>query len=303
MSSNNLPNPLDIFFQDLMRWYISEGYLFDQNFLDNRDKDLALEFLLVSKNDFLASRTLYSKKLHAQAIFHLQQSVEKLGKSILLLSGDCNFVELPKLVGHKFSRFILNKLHNVVKSSINYISIDTYRNNLKDTLDMIKYIDDCRIKRRTKPFIFPHKELRYYLSSYKETSKSIPEQINIINNFKLSSKRIIEIFNQILLLDRTIIDDNFSDFTRNELEEYLLSEFTEERIKEELFISIVIINILLFVAILSMNLEKHVSTSRYPHKRNFDYTSNSLIVKIYPLMLKTVKTMVKDYEKILTLLL
>jgi hypothetical protein len=54
---------------------------------DRRGVEVALSFAETSKKDLLASRVLYSKKLYPQAVFELQQCVEKGILAVGVLSG------------------------------------------------------------------------------------------------------------------------------------------------------------------------------------------------------------------------
>jgi hypothetical protein len=57
---------------------------------DRRGVEVALSFAETSKKDLLASRVLYAKKLYPQAVFELQQCVEKGVLAIGILSGLAN---------------------------------------------------------------------------------------------------------------------------------------------------------------------------------------------------------------------
>lgn len=57
-------------------------------------------FFNISKKDLEASKVLYEKKLYPQAIFHLQQSIEKSAKSFFVMIGIANTQDLINKIGH-----------------------------------------------------------------------------------------------------------------------------------------------------------------------------------------------------------
>lgn len=61
----------------------------------------ALEFLRVAKKDFEASKLLMKHDLYPQALFMIQQSLEKIAKAILLAFGLASIEDLKREVGHK----------------------------------------------------------------------------------------------------------------------------------------------------------------------------------------------------------
>ncbi|RLE99445.1 MAG: hypothetical protein DRJ59_07980 [Thermoprotei archaeon] len=61
----------------------------------------ALEFLRVAKKDFEASKLLMKHDLYPQALFMIQQSLEKIAKAILLALGLASIEDLKREVGHK----------------------------------------------------------------------------------------------------------------------------------------------------------------------------------------------------------
>lgn len=79
-------------------------------------KILAITFLETAKVDFDASRILYHNGLYAPAIFHLQQSIEKALKAVLLFVGIAENEEdinelLKKIAGH----YVMKNLSKIAK--------------------------------------------------------------------------------------------------------------------------------------------------------------------------------------------
>lgn len=57
----------------------------------------AKAFLECAKQDIIASRILYKNKIYSLSVFHLQQSVEKLLKALLIHNGICDLDDLKEI--------------------------------------------------------------------------------------------------------------------------------------------------------------------------------------------------------------
>ena len=88
----------------------------------------ALEFLRVAKKDFEASKLLMKRDLYPQALFMLQQSLEKIAKAILLALGLASIEDLEREVGHKILtrgiKFLLSTITDKFVYSITYRFMD-----------------------------------------------------------------------------------------------------------------------------------------------------------------------------------
>ncbi len=78
-------------------------------------KVLSVELVKIALKDFEVSRTLFEQKHYPQAIFMLQQSLEKSMKAILLKLGLVRVEELKRKVGHSI---VSNALELIVYRSV-----------------------------------------------------------------------------------------------------------------------------------------------------------------------------------------
>jgi len=77
-----------------------------KNFLEKTDigkesEDYAKELLFLSWTDLISSGILYRRKLYPQAVYMLQQSIEKATKAEYLRDGTLKIDSLKKIIGHK----------------------------------------------------------------------------------------------------------------------------------------------------------------------------------------------------------
>lgn len=109
------------------------------------NQKMAKEFLKSAKNDLCASRTLYSMKDYPNAIFHLQQSVEKTAKAYALNIG---FLGLDELRGirHDTPEVFLRLLAN--KGIL--LSIDMLNQISSVKIDKSKFPEILKIKKEIK---------------------------------------------------------------------------------------------------------------------------------------------------------
>ena len=88
----------------------------------------ALEFLRVAKKDFEASKLLMKHDLYPQALFMIQQSLEKIAEAILLALGLASIEDLEREVGHKILtrgiKFLLSTITDKFVYSITYRLMD-----------------------------------------------------------------------------------------------------------------------------------------------------------------------------------
>lgn len=76
-------------------------------------------FLEIAKNDLEASRWLFERKLHPQAIFYLEQSSEKAVKSLGIWKKAITVKEAERSIGHKALKVyfkIFEKSKDTIKS-------------------------------------------------------------------------------------------------------------------------------------------------------------------------------------------
>lgn len=106
-------------------------------------KTMAVELIDVAIRDYEASKILFEKDLYPQAIFLLQQSLEKAIKAILLKLGIAEAKELERRIGH---RIIMNFLDLIVYRALSQLIIllgeglaclELLRNKIKKSEEML----------------------------------------------------------------------------------------------------------------------------------------------------------------------
>jgi HEPN domain-containing protein len=90
---------------------------------ENENKDVnSSKLVKIAQRDFEAAKALFEKKLYANAVYMLQQSIEKAAKAILvklgLIRAEEAEEELRKRVGHEVARNVLKLLEDVTTSLI-----------------------------------------------------------------------------------------------------------------------------------------------------------------------------------------
>lgn len=288
---------VEVYYKDIIRWYINEGYKFDEDIEEKKNDQIFINFYEKARGDLDASKVLYENELFSQSIFLIQQSVEKLGKSIFLLGRMCSLKELKVDVGHKLSLFFLSRYKEILISLRKYISGKIFIENIESTLDSLNYLSRSRIKNLNKSLCLEYREFRDYLESYEKVSKDIPEQIEFAENYEIQMDNVTKMFEMIIQEKETYTKEKMDLDEKRKLKKVFMKEFKDLDLKKEILISIVILNILFYMVVISMNLEKHVTSTRYPERRK--YTKKTQLVKIYPLISKTVENLIFDYKTIL----
>jgi HEPN domain-containing protein len=78
-----------------------------------------IRLVRIAQRDFEAAKVLFEKNLYADAVYMLQQSIEKVAKAILIKLGLIRTEkELRKRIGHEVSRNVLKLLEGVTTSLI-----------------------------------------------------------------------------------------------------------------------------------------------------------------------------------------
>jgi len=272
---------------------------------EKRDLISALGLLDTAEEDLRASKILYHKKLYAQSIFFLQQSVEKLGKSLLLLTGLCQTERLIK-VGHTFTKFFFEKLKDLYESLADY-SNDNQREGFLSIIEAIdKYLSDYEQKRKSEETLYlEHTTLKEILIKYNKLFSLFRKGIKSIRkeNFdKIVKEEFISITDYVI----QTIEQEYNIKLQTDERRMLREEFITQIQKEDWLVQIesylYLILLFAYIVILSMNLEKHVGASRYPnYHSDYKYTKNHSIMRLYPIMLKTMREMIKTYDILLEL--
>lgn len=299
MSKDEIEEGLDIMHNQI-RWYVEKEREFT---VPDEERDVFLIYALldISYDDFYASEILYKKNYFPQSVFLLQQSAEKLGKSLLVLMGFCkDEEELKTNVGHRFTIFLLKILRRLIPELHKYI-------DLKDYYELLPAIDRLISNYNNK--VKDNFELRIKIDDFRDILKFFPKLFKMMKKgFRKAKKEgVIEEAREIFTSNIDKMLDGFKPYLETELTKEQekeakdeLEEFLENQNLEVFaIIQFNIILLFIYVSIICYNLEGHVNISRYYVLESLNYEKDSNIVKISPNIAKTMKLMLKIYEETL----
>jgi len=270
--------------------------------MEERDMELVDSFFWISYDDLYASKILYRKKYYPQAIFYLQQSVEKISKSLLVLMGMCrNEQELKSKIGHEFTVFIFGKLRELIPAWSKYFGIKEYE-------EMLPHIDKYISKYKQE--VKGKAELRIEYKTLVEILEFFPKIIkNFEKGIKVSTnKGIYKKVKQIYIKNIDVLIEQFNDLIPEEISINNKQEYQknliryleeEEDINQHIRTIFNLIILFVYLTILNINLEGHVILSRYYSYADSFYNKEADIVKIYLPIFRVVKKIHKIYAKTL----
>lgn len=93
------------------------------------EQELANGFYQVAKDDFVISKILYNTKEYPNAIYHLQQAVEKLSKAFGLLNGFIDVDTFEKKISHNSEKIFKNPIRK-------------HQEELKESIELEKLFPD-----------------------------------------------------------------------------------------------------------------------------------------------------------------
>ena len=287
------------------KWFEEKGKYFEER-KEEIDTDYILELLDIAVDDLSASKLLFRRKFHAHSIYLLQQSVEKIGKSILLYEGYCSKEQLKKEIGHNASIYLIDKTIQIYDSLIEYSIL---RLN-EETKKIIIWIKDFLLRYKEE-----RKSGKTLHMDYQEAKKLLSYLIKIPSMIKRLKKIERKIQREM------IKEDSKQAIAQAEIER--IQEETKQPVEEEmrlkieksyddfdisnLFTQLLIVPFLVIYSIvgftiLSMNLEIHSNATRYPDIISYyKYNKELDIVKLYPMMVKITGNVFKSFNKYLDL--
>jgi len=246
--------------------------------------------LNIAKDDWSASQILFEKKLYSQAVFYLQQSVEKSAKSLIIEMELSNIEDVKRYIGHDTIKIIeLLKEKNII--------INKEKNKILEAIPKLKdSIFDNAVGANKDLIDLGNKDIEDISTNLKHSSTTIEHTINAILGF----------FNEFLELEKMISNEGIESLIDEDsvgeiiniaqliTEQYPIEEkykkFSDPR-KIKLFIEVITKNILLFIPCLISLLVLALITcydavnSRYPKiERNYnplDYYND-----VYPVIMK-----------------
>ena len=258
---------------------------------------LERQLLEIAKQDLEASILLHKSKLYPQAIFTLQQSVEKIAKAFALYFRIISENELKK-ISHNTLKIYKKTTDNLVQKIKRIESVSQAYPELKNT-NFFRIIDKSNIGETGHKF----EKLYHKLSSQKPlvlSEEEIDEILNKIENFQnetRASKVLISQF-QISELDfQEIVEEVVSAIyellpilntpenvireVRGLISRILNKDFITKLIKEVFPLMIDMFDIWYKLLYLSVITHSHAEFSRYPEQGinplEFYSDSNSLI--------------------------
>lgn len=286
--------------RNLTRWYIEKGFEFDYVPMEERDAEQANALLLKAEGNLRTAKSTFKSKSYDDSITNTQQAVEKIGKSILIAVGLITPKELKK-ISHNFSTHLIMKLKQFYTSLNNYLDAE-FDSSIIQKID--NYFKTYKEKRRIHSLVQTLDKLEKYLKSYEiifnsimsniETLDKAKIQLPIIEDYRDSFEVVIEEFEK-------VSDNRINPEEKNKLlKEY--NQFFQEQDQLTLITNTIAVIILLsFITILSMNLDMHYERSRYPREKNDFYTKEDEIVKVLPLMMKTLSRIIGHYYYIISI--
>lgn len=285
--------------RSLTRWYVEKGYEFDYVPIEERDAEQARALLLKAEDNLTSAKREYKHKSYSNCITNTQQAVEKLGKSILIATGLAKSKDL-KNISHRFSTYLIHKLKSFFISLIGY-SDDEFNSAIINKTE--QFFETYKEKRKTHSLVQNIDELKHYLKSYESIFSLIMNQIETMNKIEVQFPALEtyrDSFEAVLDELELISDTQFSSEEKDKLLLQYYQFFQEQNPLLQITNTVSVSIILFFISILSMNLDIHYERSRYPKKKDDFYTKDDDIVKVLPVMMKTISVIIHNYYYILS---
>ena len=260
--------------------------------LNDDDWNALTNFLLSAKRDLNIAKLAYDKKYYDIAIYHLQQSIEKLTKYWLMIYCGFRYSEIIS-ISHKTPWGYLQWLSNYLK-----VVVDTLEKNVRKTYtpeideNLLNLLKDARkYTEKLKKKIEEHKN-EIFNASAEEIMKGINSIDAIYNEFLKRYNRLIKDYEEHKEVEPIIYLSQLSQEIGKEniplFIEYMGSYY-EMQIKT------------LYLYILGAYSYVHEGPSRYYNsqlkKGPSDYNTELGIVSVAPEIFKRVKDVISTYEK------
>ncbi len=234
-------------------------------------------FLDIAKQDLEASKILYERKLYPQAVFFLQQSIEKAVKFAFFSVSSLTPEEFGIKIGHDTSilpTFMCNEIEKVVdlfkkasKKLPELEGIDLFI-KLYERILMIgrdNNLSPQTLKEPLKRFDFTIEEINDFI----KTAQNLNNSIFQTDKEMLDNMRE-EFIEAIIKLNKSIKDENSDQITKEDIDEIITKVYR---------LVIPFLTLFLF----SILLNPHTVKSRYPTDQNpLEYYSsdNPLVTKL-----------------------
>lgn len=279
------------------------------------DPKLAMDTLAVALKDIYASQCLYEKECYPQAIFFLQQGIEKGWKAfgyhhgLLTLSeakskeynhmstnvGKSSLIRMRNIIGHMVQQLkIVQNFYSQVNEEINESDI-SLKNMYEDLIWAQKAIDKA-----TEPsFVITPTELQSMLDKFHgdeqaennceeiiESPEMCPKIIKQVRDGAINELNVL--FSGIPIADELINDISQGKFDDQKIKDILLSVMK----------GMVIVNPLFYFAIMT---QRHENICRYPDKIRSplnEYTKDHIIIRFFPAIAHTTQNSLEKMDEL-----
>ena len=256
---------------------------------------VALRFLAVAQQDLAAAQCLYDRKYYPQAVFYLEQSVEKGLKSFAIFLGIITEEEAHRRIGHQTMKIYV-KTTDQFKQRVDAIHLDPKLERMFEGIvdvprlsgQMNRALQFMRETAQEKPDVLSNtdKRLQNYLTGLKKLHRNYESLQTVIQQLSISESKFRGFKKTILSMIGRYMEDRPEEFEKfkQAVEKQLKREDLEKITKESLTVLIPPIFIYTSFLYLSRLLASHVQL-RYPNA-DFDplefYTPQMPLIRKFP---------------------
>ncbi|MHA1420086.1 MAG: HEPN domain-containing protein [Candidatus Heimdallarchaeaceae archaeon] len=286
--------------REAFRWYVKEGKKFDFIPEEERNTEKAIAFLQRSERHLKSAKILLKSKCYDDSLTLTQQCVEKLGKSLLLMTGMCSEKDLTKEISHTFFNFMIKNTRKILVSFDKHQSnptysqiirnIDKFRNNLKNkipTLTLLKIED--------------FKDIENYYNTFSEHFSLVPEWLKEVDHYTLLKNEGTETLEVISDEIEKLQKQPLTSEQRAQMEKSYEKYLGQPNIELLGINTMITVIFLFFISVLSMFLDPHFEPARYPESTEIIYDKDTEIITLLPSMFHIISRITNDYYQILQL--
>ncbi len=286
--------------------------------------NMGMEFLDIAKIDLEASKVLYEKELYPQAVFYLQQSVEKATKAFILITGKkVTEKEFVRDIGHEainiFEIYIRNQKNEYeqLKANLNKLpelkETKIFKNfNLEKNIRQLdKHLSAIKkVKKDKMDLIYISSwDIRSILKEIKSANEELEKSKKKISNFKITDRvwnkmktEMLELYDSLSKYNPLQIEEAKNNLQSNDMK-LLVERYIKSLIEP---MSIIPLSIsLYYLAIVTL---PHAIIARYPKNGLTPvniYTKKLPVVRMLPelinvqlYVLKELKILNNKFEEI-----
>lgn len=301
--NTNKKNPDDSILDDFrktFRWYIEKGYKFDSIPEQERNSEKAIALLERANEHLKSAKAVLKKNNHRDVIFHSQQCVELLGKSLLLISGLGSKDEFKSKIGHNFFKYMINKLRKMFSSINEYLDIPFYADTIK-SIDQYFGSKDPKKEKSTSLDFNNYTEVEETFDGFFSDFQKILDILNQIDFYQLTKNGSAQTIN--------IIYEEAENQLKREIseeEKKLIKQIYEDGLKQSQYNktalnTLIVVLLLFYISFLSMNLDPHFESVRYPEDTEPIYTKKTKLVRNLPIIIRLNSKIIEEYYFLLSL--